>query len=103
MVEETPGIRLRWHSRRELSFHPEEWDVPALQYSGGKDAPALIFQFHIHNSSTEIKLLLELRRASEERRRPLFDMPMRYGAPFRSQRGKLTHWNALYSKTIISR
>ena len=103
MVEETPGIRLRWHSRRELSFHPEEWDVPALQYAGGKEAPALIFQFHIHNSATEMKLLLELRRASEERRHPLFNMAMAHGKPFRSMGGKLRHWNALYSRLIISK
>jgi len=103
MVEETPGIRLRWQSQRELSFHPEEWDVPALQYAGGKEAQALIFQFHIHNSSTEMKMLLELRRASEERRLPLFDMAVAHGKPFKSQGGKLKQWNALYSRLMISR
>jgi hypothetical protein len=103
MIQETPGIRLRYTSTRTIGFHPIEWDVPALQYAEGKDAPALLLQFYIYNTPTHIKMLLELRRASEERRRPLFDMAVAYGRPFNSQSGKLKLWNALYSRLIVSK
>lgn len=104
MVVETPGIRLRWHGRTGISFHPEEWDVPALQYAGGKDAPALIFQFYIYNTTDYVKMWLEIRKASEERRKPLFEMGIKYGKPFTSRSRRIgKNWNAVYSRYLVTR
>ena len=103
MVEQTPGIRRRWHSKNQISFHPEEWDVPALQYAGGKDAPALIFQFYMYNSPKYLQMWLEIREASVDRRTRLFKMAVDHGKPFNAQAGRLGERSSkVWSRMLVS-
>jgi len=102
MIEATPGLRRRYASKREVGFHPLEWELPALQYSPPEKSNSLIFQFYIFCNNFGLKLILVIRPGKKATRVKLFDMAKSHTDIFNPKNNKFPKIKRVFSQTWMS-